>query len=134
MRIIKENSTNNENRGKAMEQCPVVFTFDKIGGRWKPLILWNLRNTSLRYSELRKQIDGITEKMLIQHLKQLESDSLVERKVISVMPPHVEYSLSVSGHELMNALHHMAHWGLKQTGQIEKADALAVFLNDQKTA
>lgn len=113
MRIIKESSTSNENRKAVMEFCPVNFTIDRIGGRWKPLILWNLRNGSRRYSELKKGIPSITEKMLIQHLKQLETDGLVTRKVVEVMPPHVIYDLSKMGKELITALDAMAKWGMR---------------------
>lgn len=113
MRKIKETSTSNENRKKVMGDCPVSYTLDKIGGRWKPLILWNLRHEKKRYSELRKSIPAITEKMLIQHLKQLEEDRLIVRSVVEIMPPHVEYTLGKSGKELMTALNAMAAWGLK---------------------
>jgi len=113
MKKIKESSTNNENKKTIMEFCPVNFTLDKISGRWKPLIMWKLRHGKRRYSELKKSIPSITEKMLIQHLKQLEMDELVIRKVIEVMPPHVEYTLSKSGKEIIPALDAMAMWGLK---------------------
>ena len=113
MRKIKEASTNNENRKSIMTMCPVSYTLDKIGGRWKPLILWNLRDGKKRYSELRKMLPAITEKMLIQHLKQLETDKLVKREVKAVIPPHVEYTLTRSGKDIMSALNAMAAWGLK---------------------
>lgn len=115
MKIIKEASTNNENRKTISAVCPVSFALEKVGGRWKPLILWNLRNGNLRYSELRKAIPPITEKMLIQHLKQLESDNLVLRNVIEVMPPHVEYTLTASATELLPALTALADWGVKNS-------------------
>jgi DNA-binding HxlR family transcriptional regulator len=113
MRIIKEASTNNENRKTVMQFCPVNYTLDRIGGRWKPLIMWTLRNGTRRYNELKKGIPSITEKMLIQHLKQLETDGLVTRKVVEVMPPHVIYDLSSTGKELIPALDAMAVWGLR---------------------
>jgi DNA-binding HxlR family transcriptional regulator len=111
--MIKEASTNNENRKAITMACPVSFVLEKIGGRWKPLILWNLRDGKLRYSELKKAIPPITEKMLIQHLKQLEMDRLVERKVLEIMPPHVEYSLTAAGAELLPALNVLADWGIR---------------------
>jgi DNA-binding HxlR family transcriptional regulator len=111
--MIKEASTNNENRKAITIACPVSLVLEKIGGRWKPLILWNLRNGKLRYSELKKAIPPITEKMLIQHLKQLESDKLVLRNVVEIMPPHVEYSLTDSGAELLPALNVLADWGIR---------------------
>ncbi len=115
MRLIKESSTNNENRKAIGAVCPVSFALDKVGGRWKPLILWHLKNNTLRYSELRKAIPPITEKMLIQHLKQLETDKLVVRKVVEVMPPHVEYHLTEAGAELLPALDALAKWGTKNS-------------------
>lgn len=115
MRNIKETSTSNENRKTTMLTCPVSFTLDKVGGRWKPLILWNLREGQKRYNELKKAIPPITEKMLIQHLKQLEADQLVVRKVVEIMPPHVQYDLSEAGKELIPALNALAEWGLKNS-------------------
>ena len=115
MRTIKETSTNNENRKTISAVCPVSFALDKVGGRWKPLILWNLRNGQLRYNELKKAIPPITEKMLIQHLKQLESDQLVLREVLEVMPPHVTYSLTTTVTELLPALTALADWGVRNS-------------------
>jgi DNA-binding HxlR family transcriptional regulator len=115
MRTIKEASTNNQNKKSLMVACPVSYTLDKIGGRWKPIILWNLREGKKRYSELRKAIPTITEKMLIQHLKQLETDKLIIRKVILIMPPHVEYNLAKPGREIIPALNSKAAWGVKNS-------------------
>lgn len=98
-----------------MVECPVSYALDKIGGRWKPLILWNLRDGTKRYSELKKSIPTITEKMLIQHLKQLEEDKLLSRHVLNVMPPHVEYKLSKTGKEILSALDLIAVWGRKNS-------------------
>lgn len=120
MRLIKQTSTSNENRQIVMSVCPVNFTMDKIGGKWKPLILWNLRQGRKRYSDLKKAIPAITEKMLIQHLKQLEQDGLVLRKVVELMPPHVVYDLSRSGSELLPALNALAAWGLKNSRPVAK--------------
>src|SRR6202023_1341067 len=100
MRKIKETSSNNQNRKEIIEHCPIYYTLDKIRGRWKPLILWYLREGEKRYNELKKDIPAITEKMLIQHLKQLEADKLITRKVIAVLPPHVEYKLTKPGKEI----------------------------------
>jgi DNA-binding HxlR family transcriptional regulator len=113
MTKIKETSTNQDNRKNALTQCPVTYTLDKIGGRWKPIIIFNLLGGTKRYSELKKLIPAITEKMLIQHLKQLEADNLVQRKALSVIPPFVEYSLTDSGKELRPVLDAMVSWALK---------------------
>jgi DNA-binding HxlR family transcriptional regulator len=113
MTKIKETSTNQDNRKNALTQCPVTYTLEKIGGRWKPIIIYNLLSGTKRYSELKKLIPAITEKMLIQHLKQLETDNLVQRKAKPVIPPFVEYSLTDSGKELCPVLEAMISWALK---------------------
>lgn len=110
---IKETSTNNLNRKRIETRCPVTFTLHRIGGRWKPLILYNLIGGKKRYSELKKDIPPITEKMLIQHLRELEADKLITRKVMPVVPPHVEYSLTKMGAELSPIMTAMAEWGCK---------------------
>jgi DNA-binding HxlR family transcriptional regulator len=113
MTAIKETSTNNINRKKIITKCPVTFTLFKIGGRWKPLIMYALMSGTKRYNELKKSIPAITEKMLIQHLRELEADNLISRKVMPVVPPHVEYSLTKIGAELSPIMNAMAEWGLK---------------------
>lgn len=116
MTPVKESSTNQENRQRMRDMCPVTFTLEKIGGRWKPLILYHLRKT-LRYGQLRKCIPGITEKMLIQQLRELEADGLVSRETKPVIPPHVEYSLTPLGESLAPVLNEMAQWGLRNNPQ-----------------
>ena len=112
MTAIKESSTNQLNKLAAFS-CPVTFTLSKIGGRWKPLIIYNLLDGAKRYSELKRAIPNITEKMLIQHLKELETDQIIDRKAMQIVPPHVEYSLTSIGMELMPILHSMCDWALK---------------------
>jgi DNA-binding HxlR family transcriptional regulator len=114
IKTIKENSTNQLNKQMVINKCPVSHTLGKIGGRWKPLILWSLSNAEkMRYSEIKRSIPAITEKMLIQHLKELEQDNLIIRKSLPVVPPYVEYWLSDSGKEMEPILNAMAAWGLK---------------------
>ena len=119
MTKIKESSTNQANRINALTRCPVTYTIDKIGGRWKPIIIYNLLGGTKRYSELKRMIPAITEKMLIQHLKQLESDKLVERKALPLIPPYVEYSLTESGKELRVVLDAMVGWATKNREKTE---------------
>ena len=88
----------------------VETTLRVIGGKWKPLILYLLREGSLRYSELQKNIEKITQKMLTQQLRQLELDGLISRKVYPVIPPTVEYSLTTKGRSLLPLLKSMAEW------------------------
>ncbi|RYE17128.1 MAG: transcriptional regulator [Sphingobacteriales bacterium] len=114
MTAIKENSTIQENKKTALA-CPVTYVMQKIGGHWKPIILYQLQSGSKRYSELRKAIPPITEKMLIQHLKQLEADGLVIREAKPVVPPYVTYSLSSAGKGLSPVLNAMAAWAVEDS-------------------
>jgi DNA-binding HxlR family transcriptional regulator len=86
---------------------------NKIGGHWKPIILYHLMSGPKRYSELKRAIPAITEKMLIQHLKQLQADNLVTRKAELVIPPVVTYSLSEAGNDLRPVLKAMVSWANK---------------------
>ena len=113
MTAIKDSSTNQLNKRLIQTTCPVTFTLHKIGGRWKPLIINRLLSGAKRYSELKRAIPAITEKMLIQNLKELEADELIARKTISVIPAHVEYSLTTSGHDLSPILLAMVTWAQK---------------------
>lgn len=114
MTQIKESSTRNENKGLSVASCPVSYVMQKIGGHWKPIILYQLMSGPKRYSELKRAIPTITEKMLIQHLKQMQEDNLVLREMKEVMPPVVIYRLSVSGAALSPVLESMVAWALQE--------------------
>lgn len=94
--------------------CAVDYAFQRIGGKYKGRILWVLREGCLRYGELNRAVVGITPKMLTQTLKELESDDLIVRKVYLEVPPKVEYSLTVTGMELIPFINQMRSWGEKQ--------------------
>jgi len=111
MYTVKETSTNQMNLSMAIAQCPVAYTLDKIGGRWKALIIYRLIEAPLRYGALKKTMPAITEKMLIQQLKELETDGLVTREVKPVVPPHVTYSLTEAAQALAPILYALAVWG-----------------------
>lgn len=120
MTAIKESSTIQENKKYALSTCPVTHVMNKIGGHWKPIILYHLSNGNKRYSELKRSIPAITEKVLIQHLKQLEADGLVIREAKPVVPPVVHYSLSTAGKGLLPVIDAMAIWAFKDMeGQFE---------------
>ncbi len=92
--------------------CTFEITMDLIGGKWKPIIIWHLGNKGiLRFSELKKSLPKITQKMLTQQLRELESDKLVYRQVYPQVPPKVEYSLTDLGETLMPILSMMCSWG-----------------------
>lgn len=111
MTLVKQSSTRNYNKTLSETSCPVSYVMNKIGGHWKPIILFHLMSGPKRYSELKRAIPAITEKMLIQHLKQLQTDNLVTRKAELIIPPVVIYSLSSAGKELTPVLNAMAVWG-----------------------
>ena len=116
MALVKESSTIQENKKFALSECPVTYVMERIGGYWKPIILYHLLTGDKRYSELRKAIPAITEKMLIQNLKQLEVDNLVIRESKPVVPPYVIYSLTPAGKKLHPVLFAMANWAIEDTG------------------
>jgi len=113
MTKIKEASTFNANREIVLNECPVTYVMSKIGGHWKPIILYHLLAGSKRYSEIKRAMPHITEKMLIQHLKQLESDNLLIREAKPVVPPYVTYTLTESGKELETIINEMAKWAFR---------------------
>src|ERR1700743_125847 len=115
MTAIKESSTRNANKKVTADICPITFIMNSIGGYWKPIILYQLMSGPKRYSEIKRSIPAITEKVLIQHLKQLEEDNIVLRYAKPVVPPYVVYSLSNSGEELKPVLNAMAAWAMKNS-------------------
>lgn len=118
MYTAKESSTNMQNKQTMLDKCPVTYTLERIGGRWKALILYHLSNKALRYGELKRALPTITEKMLIQQLKELEADKLLLRDVKPVVPPHVTYSLTDAGKALTPVLQAMATWGLTYSADV----------------
>ncbi|PUZ25793.1 transcriptional regulator [Chitinophaga parva] len=113
MTAIKKTSTIQENKALTFQQCPVTYLMERIGGYWKPIILFNLLSGPKRYSEIRKSMPSITEKVLIQQLKQLEADSLLTREAKPVVPPYVTYSLTEAGWRLREVLVAMATWSIE---------------------
>jgi DNA-binding HxlR family transcriptional regulator len=91
--------------------CAVKLTAEVIGGKWKPLILFFLEEQTRRFSELQRLIPSTTKKMLIHHLRELERDGSVSRKVFPQVPPRVEYSLTRHGRSLRPILGLMSAWG-----------------------
>jgi DNA-binding HxlR family transcriptional regulator len=94
-------------------ECPVAATLEVIGGKWKPLILFQLRDRPMRFSELRRMVPEATQKMLTQQLRDLERDGIIHRKVYAVVPPKVDYSLTDYGQTLKPLLALMCAWGSK---------------------
>ncbi len=100
------------------KSCPIEHTVNLIGHKWKVLIIRNLMNDGTqRFSELSKEINGISQKMLTQQLKQLEQDGIIDRKVYPEVPPRVEYSLTELGNSLKPILDSMNLWGVEHMKQ-----------------
>ncbi len=93
--------------------CPVETTLKVIGGRWKVLILRELFPGVSRFGQLHRALQGITQKMLTQQLREMESDGIVHREVYQQVPPKVEYSLTPLGESLKPILDSMHEWGIK---------------------
>lgn len=94
--------------------CALDVTMKFIGGKWKCVVIWYLRNETLRFSEIKKKIPDITEKMLSIQLKALELEDLVKREVFGEKPPiRVEYSLTDFGRTMIPVVETIAAWGRK---------------------
>lgn len=91
--------------------CPVEATLERIGGKWKGIALYHLRDGPKRYNELKRSCGTVTQRMLTKQLRELEKDDLITRKVFPVVPPHVEYSLSEKGKTLEPILLALRDWG-----------------------
>jgi DNA-binding HxlR family transcriptional regulator len=96
-------------------KCSIEYTLNKVGGKWKLVILWHLAyDGTQRYNEMRRLLPGITHKMLSQQLKELEGEGLIVRKQYNEVPPKVEYSISEKGLTLKPLLDEMHRWGKEQ--------------------
>ena len=93
--------------------CSVKLTASIIGGKWKPSLLFHLEGRTRRFCELQRLIPRLTKKMLTQHLRELERDGIVHRKVYAEVPPRVEYSLTRHGESLKPILKLMSAWGTR---------------------
>ncbi|MFJ9391859.1 winged helix-turn-helix transcriptional regulator [Nocardioides sp. NPDC101246] len=93
--------------------CGIDAALDVVSGKWKGLILWELDTYDVRrFAELRRGLPGVSEKMLTQHLREMEQDGLVHREVYAEVPPRVEYSLTEHGRSLNTALGPLGAWGI----------------------
>lgn len=108
----KLSSTNALNEAVQVRNCGMVYALSIIGGRWKPTILFNLLQQKMRYSELLKSIPGISERMLVAQLRELEQHDMINRIVYPEVPPRVEYELTEIGITTGPLLRSISDWGL----------------------
>lgn len=105
--------------------CGLDAAMDVVSGKWKSLILWELDMHGVRrFGELRRALPGVSEKMLIQHLREMEEDELVHREVYREVPPRVEYSLTEHGRSLIKALRPLGAWGRERCERLAAAGTL----------
>ena len=99
--------------------CGIDAAMDVVAGKWKSLILWELDNHGTRrFGELKRGLPGVSEKMLIQHLREMEADDLIHREVYREVPPRVEYTLTEHGTSLNAALGPLGAWGIERIKRI----------------
>ena len=94
-----------------MPACPVATTVQLIGSKWKLLIMRNLLQRSWRFNELRKDLEGISQKVLTDSLRSMENDGIITRTVYAEVPPRVEYALSDLGESMRPIMNAMEEWG-----------------------
>ena len=108
--------------------CGIDAALDVVSGKWKGLVPWELQaHGTRRFAELRRGLPGVSEKMLTQHLRQMEADDLIHRKVYAEVPPKVEYSLTEAGASLNEALGPLGEWGRERL----RRDGLEVTVTPQ---
>jgi DNA-binding HxlR family transcriptional regulator len=89
-----------------------------LGGKWKPLIAYHLASGAKRTGQLRRLVTNVSEKMLIQHLKEMTDDGIIRRIDFKTVPPHVEYELTDFGHSLSKVLAPLCEWGTRHTSEV----------------
>lgn len=90
--------------------CPTSIFAEKLGGKWKLAIIYNLRNRNLRFGQLANLVDGVSRKVLTEHLRQMEEDKLIVRTVYKEIPPRVEYGLTQAGKDLIPLFQKIDDW------------------------
>ncbi|WP_152365246.1 winged helix-turn-helix transcriptional regulator [Microlunatus speluncae] len=105
------------------QDCPSRMALNHVASRWGILIICSLRGGPRRFSELRGQVGGISEKMLSQNLRQLAADGLVEREVVPTSPPQVSYELTELGQELSVHIQGLVDWVIRRSDRIVAAQA-----------
>ncbi len=103
-----------------MPACPVATTLQLIGSKWKILIMRNLMSRPWRFNELKKDLEGVSQKVLTDSLRSMEEDGIVIRTVYPEVPPKVEYSLSELGESMRPIIKAMEIWGTEYKKNISK--------------
>jgi DNA-binding HxlR family transcriptional regulator len=114
--------------------CGLDATLRIIAGKWKPLIIYFLIQGPNRYGELKRAVRGVSDKMLIQQLKELEADGIVTRNDYREVPPRVDYTLTPLGHSLADALTPLCNWGSENMDIVAQIFAERATWSDEQRA
>lgn len=98
-------------RSPPVGKCPIQISLSVIGGKWKPVILWFLKDGPVRFSVIQRKIPGITQMMLTKQLRELEADGMIERTVYPEVPPRVDYRITDEGRSVFPVLLALNEWG-----------------------
>lgn len=119
-----------ERMSEAPFRCGMEAVLNLVGGKWKLLILYHISGQRRRFGELRRLVGGVSEKMLIQQLKEMAADGLVRRIDFRTVPPHVEYELTKFGKDLCEALRPVCDWGTENMNEIAAISTARTIRND----
>jgi DNA-binding HxlR family transcriptional regulator len=100
--------------------CGLDVAFAVVGGKWKPMILFHLAREPRRFGALRRLVEGVSEKVLIQHLRELQADGVIERTDYRELPPRVDYTITPYGRSLAEALMPLCEWGSVNRAKVEE--------------
>ncbi|MGJ6985743.1 transcriptional regulator HypR [Bacillus subtilis] len=114
------------------EGCPVEFTLDVIGGKWKGILFYHMIDGKKRFNEFRRICPSITQRMLTLQLRELEADGIVHREVYQQVPPKVEYSLTEFGRTLESIVLQMKEWGESNRDVLESYRSNGLLKDQQK--
>ena len=103
----------------AESQCGLDVALAVVGGKWKPLILFHLREGPRRFGQLKRLVAGVSEKVLIQHLRELQADDMITRTDHGELPPRVDYAMTTFGSRLAEALIPLCEWGNANRRSVE---------------
>lgn len=103
-----------EEMKQRLENCPINYTMNKIGGKWKPIILHRVSVGVNRFGILQRAIPGISKQMLTAQLRELEEDGFIERIIYPEIPPRVEYFITEKGQTIFPLIEAMKEWGIRQ--------------------
>jgi len=105
-------------KNKHLSSCPIGGALDVFAGRWKPEILWHLKDRCVRFNQLQRSIGAVSQKMLTQQLRELERDGLVKRTQYKEIPPRVEYECTVLANSLSEIFNALVDWGNEQSEEV----------------